>query len=300
VTGPGYAYDLGDSFDHGYRSQRIRQLLTAKIADESAVDSDDVASMQLDTRNPMAPVLTPYLLRQLITSEYYADGQRLLVDWDGSQAADSAAAAYFNVVWSNLLRLTFHDQLPKSLWPDGGERWMAVVSNLLRQPDSQWWDDTATQGVVEDRDEILAEAMRDARDELTRRESVSANRWRWGRLHHLDLVNQSLGRSSVGLVRALFNRGPYEAGGGSAAVDATNWDATQGYDVTSAPSMRMVVDLSDLDESRWINLTGASGHVGSPSYRDQTPLWLRGQTLPWPFTEKAVRRSTENTLTLEP
>ena len=106
-------------------------------------------------RNPIAPVLVPYLMRQLMTSEYYADGQRLLLDWDFNQPADSAAAAYFNVVWSNVLRLTFHDQLPESLWPDGGERWVAVVSNLLRQPDSQWWDDASTESVVEDRDMIL-------------------------------------------------------------------------------------------------------------------------------------------------
>ena len=105
--------------DQGYRSQRIRDLLTAAIKDGQRLDVSDMAKMQLDTRNPMAPVLVPYLMRQLMTSEYYAEGQRLLLDWDYTQPADSAAAAYFNVVWSNLLRLTFHDQLPESLWPDG-------------------------------------------------------------------------------------------------------------------------------------------------------------------------------------
>ena len=103
-----------------------------------------MTAMQLNTRNPIAPILVPYLMRQLMTSEYYADGQRLLLDWDFDQPAGSAAAAYFNVVWRNLLRLTFHDQLPESLWPDGGERWVAVVSNLLRKPNDQWWDDAGT------------------------------------------------------------------------------------------------------------------------------------------------------------
>ena len=235
--------------------------------------------LQLDDRNPMAPVLVPYLMRQLMTSEYYADGQRLLLDWDFTQPADSAAAAYFNVVWSNVLRLTFEDQLPEQLWPDGGQRWMAVVSNLLRQPDNQWWDDAATEGVVEDRDMILAEAMRDARDELTRKVALSPKRWAWGLLHHLDLENQSLGQSGIGVVEAIFNRGPFDVGGGSSSVDATSWDASKGYDVTASPSMRMVVDLDDLDRSRWVNLTGASGHVASKHYRDQTPLWVDGRTL---------------------
>ena len=62
----------------------------------------------------------------------------------------------------------------------------------------------------------------------------------------------------------------------------------------------MVVDLDDLDRSRWINLTGASGHVASSHYRDQTPLWVRGETLPWPFGRGAVRKAAEDRLVLEP
>jgi penicillin amidase len=300
VTGPGYKWYLSDSPDRGYRSQRIRTLLNHHLDEESRLDVDDMTRLQLDSRNPVAPVLVPYLMRQLMTAEYYADGQRLLLDWDFGQPADSAAAAYFNVVWSNVLRLTFHDQLPEQLWPDGGQRWMAVVGNLLRQPDSQWWDDAHTEGVVEDRDLILAKAMRTARDELTRKVALSPDRWAWGRLHQLHLENQSLGQSGIGVVEAIFNRGPFEVGGGSSSVDATSWDAAEDYRVTSAPSMRMVVDLDQLDRSRWVNLTGASGHVASGHYRDQTPLWADGRTLPWAFGRDAVRKASEDRLVLEP
>jgi penicillin amidase len=300
VTGPDLKWYLTDSPDNGYRSQRIRNLLTRQFDDGGRLDVADMARMQQDDRNPVAPVLVPYLMRQLMTSPYYADGQRLLLDWNFGQPSDSAPAAYFNVVWSNLLRLTFHDQLPQRLWPDGGERWMAVVSNLLRQPDNQWWDDAETEDVVEDRDTILSEAMRDARDELTRKVALSPNQWAWGRLHQLDLENQSLGKTGIGVVEAIFNRGGFRVGGGSASVDATNWDASKGYTVTSAPSMRMVVDLDDLERSRWVNLTGASGHVASGHYRDQTPLWAKGASMPWAFGRAAVRKASEDRLLLEP
>ena len=43
-------------------------------------------------------------------------------------------------------------------------------------------------------------------------------------------------------------------------VNANGWNASEGYEVDWAPSMRMVVDLSDLDASTWINQTGVSGH----------------------------------------
>jgi penicillin amidase len=104
----------------------------------------------------------------------------------------------------------------------------------------------------------------------------------------------------VGLVNSIFNRGPFKVGGGGGIVDATSWDATKGYDVTAVPSMRMVVDLGNLDRSRWIQLTGNSGHAFHDHYLDQAPLWAKGETLPWAFGHKAVAASTDDTLTLKP
>ena len=64
--------------------------------------------------------------------------------------------------------------------------------------------------------------------------------------------------------------------------------------------MRMVVSLADLDDSRWINLTGVSGHPFSSHYTDQTDLWVRGETLAWPFSRDAVEAAAEDELTLRP
>ena len=83
-------------------------------------------------------------------------------------------------------------------------------------------------------------------------------------------------------------------------MDATSWDAAEGYEVTSSPSMRMVVSLADLDDSRWISMTGVSGHPASDHYVDQTDLWVEGETLPWPFTRAAVDEAERDTLTLVP
>jgi penicillin amidase len=255
--------------------------------------------VQLDDRHPLAATLTPYLLDLDLAPGYSSGGQRLLRSWDLGQDVDSGAAAYFNVVWSNLLRLTFHDDLTEELWPDGGDRWMAVVERLLREPSASWWDDTAT-SAVETRDDVLTAAMLAARDELTVRQARDPDEWSWGALHRLELRSQTLGASGIGPVEWLVNRGPWEVAGGSAAVDATSWDAAEGYDVATAPSMRMVVSLGDLDESRWINLSGVSGHPFGAHYTDQTDLWAAGETLPWAFSRAAVEEAGEDILTLSP
>jgi penicillin G amidase len=302
AVGPDYPYYLTRDWDQGYRATRIRSLLTSAFQDRGTVSVSELTSMQLDTRNPMAPALVPYLLRVDLPRGYYSAGQNLLRDWDFEQPADSAAAAYYNVVWSDVLAGTFHDELPRDQWPDGGDRWMAVMTRLLLHPDDPWWDDVTTPQ-RETRDDILRAAMKQARNDLTELLSRSPDGWRWGAIHELDLHNQTLGESGNRMVEWLLNRNGFEVGGGDAMVDAAAWDASSRdfrtrFHVTSAPSMRMVVSLADFDDSRWVNLTGESGHVYDSHYTDQTDLWVRGETLPWAFSTAAVGATTQHTLTL--
>ena len=296
VIGRTYPYFLTSDWDYGYRSERIRKQLEG----EGELSVDEMADLQLDTYNSMAPTLVPYLLDLDLPRGYFSDGQKLLRDWDYSQPAHSGAAAYYNVVWRNLLELTFHDEMRESLWPDGGSRWWSVVSNLLKDPANPWWDDRTTDDAIENRDAILRQAMLDARDEMTRREALDPTEWTWGRLHRLNLHNATLGESGVGAVERLLNRDGYMVGGGNAIVDATGWDAAEGYEVFWAPSMRMVVSMANLDDSRWVNLTGVTGHPGSGHYTDQTDLYVDGKTLPWVFSRSAVEDAAEDTLTLVP
>ncbi len=296
VVGQDYPYRLTDDWDLGYRSQRIRDLLEQ----EGELSVDEMARLQLDSRSPVAPVLVPRLLDVRLPGGYYEAGQRLLRGWDLDQDADSGAAAYLNAVWRHVLAATFHDDLPRELWPDGGDRWVAVVDRLLDEPTSSWWDDATTEDTVETRDDILGDALIDARDEMTERLGLNPHDWSWGHLHTLDLENATLGRSDLAPVRWLVNRGAWEVGGGSASVDATSWDAAEGYEVLNVPSMRMIVSLGDFDRSRWINLTGVSGHPASAHYTDQTDLWARGETLAWSFSAEAVQAAAQDTLLLTP
>lgn len=295
VVGPGYPLHLTDDWDAGYRSQRIRDLLVER---DGKVDTDDMTALQLDDRSALADVLVPHLLQLTLPRGYQRDGQAELKTWDRRADAESSGAAYFNVVWRNLLELTFHDELRESLWPGGGARWWLAVTHLLQDPTNAWWDDKETD-VVETRDDILRAAMLAASDEIIVRLARDPSKWEWGRLHTLELENQTLGTSGNGFVERLLNRSR-RVGGGSSLVNATDWNAAEGYAVTSAPSMRMVVDLADLDASRWVNLTGASGHAFHANYTDQADLFVEGRTLRWRFSRDAVDDAVEHRLVLEP
>ena len=88
--------------------------------------------------------------------------------------------------------------------------------------------------------------------------------------------------------------------GGKDAPNATGWNAQRDYTVTSVPSMRMIVDLGDLDKSGWINLTGASGHAFHDNYWDQAPLWAKGELLPMYSKPATVKKAAVHTLRLTP
>lgn len=301
VVASGYPVTFTHDWDYGYRSQRIRNLLTSRVHDREKITVAQTRSVQGDTYNPIAAELVPLLLTTKVDA-FTAQGRDLLEGWDYTQPPDSAAAAYFNAVWATLLDLTFVDALPEDARPDGGSRWFAVVSTLLKNPQDPWWDDLRTPDVVESRDEVIRRAMVQARLRLTSILGKDAKRWEWGELHRLRLTADPLGglRATTPL-HPLLNRGPVEVGGGTSIVDAFNWNAASGnFDVISGPSMRMVVDLGDLDRSRWVNQTGQSGHPGQAHYADQLDAWARNETYPWPSSKAAVEKAAHDTLTLEP
>ncbi|MFY1677304.1 MULTISPECIES: penicillin acylase family protein [unclassified Streptomyces] len=338
VVDEDYPYTLTTDWGYGSRSQRIAALIEQKTKDGGKVSTDDMRQMQTDNSSEIAKLLVPYLQKIDVADEGVREAQKLLDGWDYTQSADSAAAAYFNAVWRNVLQLAFGDKLPRELrvenqclrvdpvgttrpedetqkvrecgmrapdqaQPDGGDRWYEVVRALLEKPDSDWWTTPATTtraGADRDRDRLFARAMVDARWELTAKLGKDIDTWSWGRLHRLFLENQTLGAEGPDFLKYVLNRGPWELSGGEAAVNANGWNAAGGYGVVWVPSMRMVVNLEDFDKSQWINLGGASGHAYSPHYTDQTDLWAEGELLDWDFGEKAVEAGTVDTLTLRP
>jgi len=303
---------LTTEWDYGYRAQRIRERIEAATKGGGTVTAAEMAQIQMDSRNQFAPTLVKALLAVPLAGPgdsdaqvaFTREAQDLLRDWDFTTPADGsragAAAAYYNAVWANLLRLLFDDEVPKGLEADGNSRHMAAVARLLENPKSAWWDNRLTPGVTESRDEILRQAQVEARLELTRKIGKDPDDWRWGRLHTLELTHPLGGDSVPGIVRSIFNRGDYEMPGGSSIVNANGWRANLGYETSWAPSMRMVVDLGSFDGSTWVNQTGASGHAFNGHYDDQTDDWVEGRQHPWPFTQKAVREATEEELTLAP
>lgn len=296
VVGSNYPHLITKDWDYGYRAQRIIEMIEKQTA---PISLTHIQQMQGDNKNLNAATLMPILLQIPLNDTRLERVRMILSTWDFQQSTDSAAPALFETFWKHLLADTFQDDLPKDYWPKGGHRWFEVVSRLVQQPYSPWWDNKTT-SATENRDQIFRQAFAKAVDELERTLGKDPAGWSWGKLHTATFRNATLGQSGIAPIEALFNRGPFSTSGGSSIVNATSWDAAKSFEVTGLPSMRTILDLSNLQNSLSIHTTGQSGHAFHPHYDDMIEPWRKIQYHAMLWKRSAVGASTSAHLTLTP
>ena len=295
-----YPYLIATDFDYGFRAERVVEMI------ENAPGKIDIAyiqSMQGDAKDLGAEALLPYLLdldwKAGTTNEVAA--VEMLRSWDYQSTADSQTAAVYQTFWWHLVQNTFNDDLPEDYWPDGGDRYFEVMRNLVQTPDDFFWDDKSTADVVETRDDIFAASLVEAVSQLEEEHGTDSAVWpRWGELHTVTFRNGTLGESGIAPLENLFNRGPYQTGGGKSIVNATGWDIGVSFEIDWLPSMRMIVDLSNLNNSLTVHTTGESGHAYHQHYADMSPLWAGLQYYPMWWNQDSVIADAEGHLRLVP
>jgi penicillin amidase len=239
-----------------------------------------------------------------LQDDHLVEVRNLLTGWDYQNQMDLAAPAAYNAFWKAVLVRTFHDDLPEDYWPDGADAWFEIMRKLTQTPDSSWWDDKTTPS-VEKRDDILTVAFSEAVAELDQLLGKNISHWTWGDIHSIIFHNQTLGKSGIGPIEAIFNRGPYRTSGGSSIVNATSWNASKTdpetvYQVVWLPSERLIVDMSNLSESLSVITTGESGHAFQRNYDDQIDLWRTIQYHPMLWDEHQVQDAAKDHLVLTP
>ncbi len=293
---PEYPYMISMQWAYGYRAQTIVDMI------EQAPGPISIAYIQQmhgSNRNINAENLLPTLLQLEPVSDLEAEALEILQKWDYENHMDQAAPAIFESFWAHALAATFNDDLPERYWAGGGSRWYEVMYDISSDINNPWWDDQAT-SAVETRDDIFQQAFTAAIEELTATFGKNPDKWNWGDLHTITIQNQTLGASGIAPIEALFNRGPFRTSGGSGIVNATAYSTKDPYAVSWVPSMRMIVDLGNLQNSWTIHLTGQSGHAYHPHYFDMADPWRLIEYHPMHWDRPAVEADAEGHLILKP
>jgi penicillin amidase len=212
---------------------------------------------------------------------------RMLAQWDGRMASDSKAAALFTFWWRRLPRAIFEDELA-SEWDMG-----RVLLDEALTTNTPALDDSRTPH-VETAADMSARAMTEAK-------TLAAGRT-WGEACTL-LVKHPLASVKI-LDRWLqLNRGPFPSAGNHGSLNANFYgyhEASRSFRTSIGPSMRFVLDWSDVDAFTLTGALGQSGNPFSPHYDDFLDMAQRGESWPMPFTKEKVYARKTSLLTLTP
>ncbi len=270
-----YPYDtrkIGFEWSERSRSTRIHAELDKQTSHTLA----DSMALQCDI------VSVPAQRIQTLLAGIGSAQAVMLRDWDCVLAADSAAAALFEIWWTKHLKPMLLDQVSTDpavrplLAPGDNETLLAMLESM----------DAPTP--------MMAETLTRAFTTCQALLGPDPMQWRWGDLHH-GYFAHPLNRVSA----AGRDVGKLPIGGSGSTPMNTTYRGTD-YRLTTGASFRMVVDVGDWDESRVINTPGQSGDPTSPHYDDLAPLWARGDYVPMVFTRPAVEAAAALRIHLMP
>lgn len=285
VVPDGYPYFITSQWESPYRTARIYQLLEAG----GSFAVPDMLRIQSDIYS----IEDRWLAQQLVAAAarhapQSADAQyalSLLTQWDGEAKADSAATLVCEVTRRALLERILKPKLGEDLsgygWPMSG----TFLENVMKNGWTHWLPPGDA--------DFHATLVRSLEEGVARIPDLVGSRnrgaWRWGDTIPLTF-HHPLG--SVRLLGGLLNVGPFTQAGTQTTIKQTT--------TSVGPSMRMVIDFSNFEDSVQNITLGESGQVFSPYYRDQFETWYQGQSLPMRFGDMAVDKGTAHKLLLEP
>ena len=297
ALGPDCNCNLGYLWNLGYRAQRINQLMK-ELAPQSI---QTFQKIQGDNKLLSVGEILPYLANIKFSDPKLTSAVDWLASWDYTFNEDSPQAALYAEFWMKLVNNTFQNKLGDAIKSVGDNRDMWATYLLLQKPNDKWWDDPATKDKIETRDDILARSFKEGYDAAVASLGPDRSLWKWGKLHTATFVSNPLGASGIGPIESLVNRGPFPAAGTTDVPNACRWAVDKGnFQVQVCPSMRMIIDMSDISKSVCMNLTGQSGNPGSQWYGDLINSWLNIKYHPMLWTRQQVDAAAAHRLILQP
>jgi penicillin G amidase len=273
----GYRYPVAGDFAAHYRSTEIRTFLKRRAQWKTA----EMIEVQKDVYSDFDAFLAGQIVAAFDAKKpdhaQVRDAVELLRGWSGQMEKGTAPGMIVELAY-HAVRKAVADRAAPGLeaeydWPVAP----AVIEKLLRERPSGWFPDY---------DQMLLQSLGEAITDGAKSEGSKISRWDWGQYNELRISNPVLGQ--VPLIGKYFNIGPVAMSGSPTTIKQTTRRL--------GPSMRMVVDLSDLDRSLQNITIGESGQPLSGHYRDQWSAYYGATSFPMQFN----RVDAKQTLTVRP
>lgn len=281
-----YPHYISIYWEPDARYNRIKQYLSQdkKLSPQvfQQMQNDPYSLFSRDLTKIILPILKESKEQSFETVISY------LENWDYSYEQSETAASIMDVFLLRLSENTFEDEMGPSVYENYVKFSALPIRTLKRflQNGSSFFDDVKTTDRTETRDELIVQSMIEATDYLQKNYGNEPFEWRWEQLHTITLEPALFGQAAEDpnaptalklIVNNLLSKGPYPVRGHDMSVNNGEYSWNDPFEMILGPSIRRIVDFTDLSRTLSIIPTGQSGNPLSQYYGDQTESWLTGQ-----------------------
>jgi penicillin amidase len=294
-----YPYAISHHWESPWRSIRISEVLH----EQDKFTMEEMQHLQFDLLSTHAREVVPFILHAydsvMVTDGDVRTTLEYFRNWNFEMRKEDVSTTLFQATISKLLYNTFHDKMGDrlyGLYDTLASTPLSALSHLLKNPNSEWFDDPASPS-HETRDDLIRKSLSDALGMLKSELGGTLKEWQWGRLHTVTFEHVF---GSNKFLSGFFNIGPFPIGGSHSTVNVGQYFIAHSFKSAVGPSMRQVFNLADINDTRSVLPPGQSGQVFSGHYKDQMTLWINGAYKTRPMQLPMILSSHYDLLTLKP
>lgn len=259
-----YRYAVNGGFAPPYRAREIRTLLSR----HDKWKPEEMLGVQKDVYSSYLYFLAHEAVqawdKHPNSSAQMRAAAETLRNWNGQTEKKSAAPMVATLLDAELRRAAANAAAPGAEGEYAARMAPVVIEKLLRERPAGWFKDY---------DDLLVNSLSAAVSAGEKIQGSNVAEWDYGQTIELRLVHPVGGQ--LPLVGRYFNIGPVPMSGSSTSIKQTAQRL--------GPSLRMVIDLANLDQSQANIVTGESGHFLSRHYKDQWGAYYGGTSFPMQF-----------------
>ncbi len=272
-----YPNRVDGNFAPPYRAKQIRALLSSR----AKWKPEEMLRVETDVYS----AFDRFVAQQVVaafdaekpTNPQTQEAVAVLRKWNGQMEKGQAAPMLASLVYEQIRK-----RVAERAATGSGEIYQSymapsVIERLLRERPADWFPNYNV---------FLLRCLVGAIEEGQKIQGSKPSRWDYGEYQALQIVNPVVGR--LPLIGSYFNINRVAMNGAPTTVKQ--------YTRRLGPSLRMIVDLADLDHSFANLATGESGQPLSSHYKDQWDAYYAGRSFPMQYGKVDAK----NVLTVKP
>ncbi|MGB1026125.1 MAG: penicillin acylase family protein [Rhodospirillaceae bacterium] len=280
-SGPDGAAPFGGFFPQDERIRRLEALLISTPTHSL----DSLRALQIDTVSPLSleliRAMAPALQAQSPESDAEQAAIALLLAWNGDYAITAREPVVFEA-----LMISLQTEIYQAL--DRAEEGAVYAKMNVRR-----------RFLLEDMADLSPAQWRVA---LTPALAAAAEAYQtgqvWGDLHRLK-ARHVLG--NIPVIGGRYEFAEFAVPGSRETIMKTDHDdVTERHVTRYGAQSRHLSDMADLDANYFVLFGGQDGHLSSPQFADQVPLWREGRSIQVPLSPDGLARSFPREILLTP